>query len=246
MRADGAAREDRGVFRLYRPDLDIRVLRLEHLADAADGTAGTDARAETVDGARNLLHDLQPRVVLVHLWICGVFKLLGNIDVGIFSLDAERCAQAFVDAFADVAVVMHKAHLRTVMLDKLPAFNADRIRHDNDGSVAAHSADERKADALIAARRFDDDGVFCDEPVSLGAADHIVRCARLDRAADVQPFEFDENLRAVRIGHPVQTDQRRVPDRIENIVVNHEKDPFAVAAQPGSCIVAAKGYGKGG
>ena len=50
MGPDGSSGEDRRMFRFHCPDLYLRVLLSEHLANSGDRTARPDAGAESVDG----------------------------------------------------------------------------------------------------------------------------------------------------------------------------------------------------
>ena len=108
-----------------------------------------------------------------------------------------------------------------VMAHQLAALLADRIRHDDDGLIAANSTDECEADALVAAGRLDDDGIRADQAFFLCFSDHIVRCTRFNRATDVQSFKFDEDICAVRRRHMVQPDDRRMSHGFEYVVINH-------------------------
>ena len=53
--SDRAAGQDSRVFRLYCPDLDVRILGFKDFAYACDGSAGSDAGAKAVDRTVNLV-----------------------------------------------------------------------------------------------------------------------------------------------------------------------------------------------
>lgn len=116
---------------------------------------------------------------------------------------------------------MDDDHLGAIMAHQLAALLGDRIGHDDDGPVALDRADERKADALVAAGRFHDDGVRFQHATRLGVADHIVCRAGLDRTAHVQPFKLHQDFGRVFRRHVVQPDNRRMPHRVKNVVINH-------------------------
>lgn len=84
VRADRPARQDGCVFRLDRPDLELGVLRLEHLADAADRAARAEARAETVDRAADLFEDLGGGVVRWTAGLAGLSNWPGTKTFGSF------------------------------------------------------------------------------------------------------------------------------------------------------------------
>ena len=197
----------------------------QDLTDAGDGTAGADAGAESVDRSADLCEDLQCGLVAVYLRIGRVLELLGDKNLGVFLRHAHGGCGALGDALADVAVVVNQNDLGAVVADQLAAFLTDRIRHDDDGLVSAHSADQRQTDALISACRLDDDGILGQEPLFLRIRDHIERGAGFDGSADVETLELDKDLCAVRIAQTIQTHNRRVAHRRKNILVYHENLP---------------------
>ena len=180
MRADRTARENRRVLRFDRPDFDGRVLGLQHFADARKRPPRADARTEAVNRTRGLLHDFQRRMVTVRGGIRRIGELLGNENLRIFLRHALRHRGALGNRIADVARIMNETDLRAVMLDQLPTLFTDAVGHDDDRLIAAHGADERKANALIAARRFDDDGIGLEASAGLGIENHVVGRPRLD------------------------------------------------------------------
>ena len=60
------------------------------------------------------------------------------------------------------------------------------------------------------------------QAAALCVLEHIERGARLDRAADIEPFKLDQYVGAIRREHTVQTDHRRMADRFQDIAVYHE------------------------
>ena len=54
MGTNGAAGQDGSVFRLYSPNLNLRIDGFQRFADAGEGAAGADAGTESVNGACNL------------------------------------------------------------------------------------------------------------------------------------------------------------------------------------------------
>ena len=179
------------------------------------------ARAEAVDRPGRLLHDLERRAVAVRRRVRRVGELLGHENLRILLRHALGDGATLGDGVADVARVVHEDHLRAVVPHELAPLLAHAVGHHDHGLVAPDSAHEREADALVAARRLDDDGVRIEHPARLGVADHVVGRARLDGAAHVERLEFHQNLGAVRVGHTVQADQRRLSHRFQYVVVNH-------------------------
>src|SRR5690606_1382857 len=82
VRAGLTARQHGRGLRLDSDDLDAGLARLEHLADAGDGTAGADAGDEEVDGALRVVPDLLGRGAAVDFRIGRILELLRHDRVG--------------------------------------------------------------------------------------------------------------------------------------------------------------------
>ena len=150
-----------------------------------------------------------------------VFKLLGNENVRVFVAHFQSECEAFFNAKTDVACVVHEDNFCAVVLHELAAFFADRIRHDDFHFVALDCADERKTNALVAAGRFYDNRVFGEKSAVFSVLNHVKRRAGLDRAADVESFEFDKDFSILGRGHTLKANHGGVAHGIENGVVDH-------------------------
>jgi hypothetical protein len=95
-----------------------------------------------------------------------------------------------------------------------------RLRHHDDGAVAARIADEREADAGVAGGALDDDAARLEQPPLLGVLDDLERGAVLDGAAGVQKLGFAENRTAGLLRGPTQFDERGVADRANKAVTD--------------------------
>ena len=139
-------------------------------------------------------------MIAVHCGVCRIFKLLRYPYVFIVFLHIERSSETFVDALADISVVVHEHELRTVRFHELSALLAYRVGHYDAHLVALYRTDECESDTLVAARRLDYDGVFVDYIVFLSLEYHIVGSSRFDRAAYVESLVLYEYLGRV-LGH---------------------------------------------
>ena len=157
----------------------------------------------------------------VHRGVRRVVKLAGDKDLRIVCRHFVRDPLAFRNTVADIARVMHQDDLRTVVLHQLAAFLGDRVRHDDLDRVALDRAAQRKADALVAAGRLDDNRVRLKEAAALGVLEHVERGARLDRAADVQSLKLYKHVGRTRRDHAVQAYHRRMADRFQDVAVYH-------------------------
>ena len=107
------------------------------------------------------------------------------------------------------------------MLHELAALLGNRIRHDDLYSIALYRAAQCKADALIAAGWFDDNGIGTDQTAALGVLHHIQCRAGFNGAADIQAFKFDKHLGAVCRDHAAQTHHRRMADCFQDVAAYH-------------------------
>ena len=162
--------------------------------------------------------------------ICRVLKLSGHKDAGIFRCHLRRARGACADALPDVSVIVDQNGLGAVMPHDLAAFLTDRVRHDDHGTITAHGTNQRKPDTLITAGRFHNDAVLVQQSCPLSSEDHVVRRPRLDGAADVHGFKFDQNLRSIAVCHAVQPHKRCTADCFQNIFADHVFPPDRCSA----------------
>ena len=210
MRADCSTRKNRRIFRLNRPDLNVRILCFEHLPDTGDCSTGSDPRTETIDLSRNLLHDLQSGMIFVCLHIVDIGKLLRHKDTRIFLLHAQRRLQALINAGTDISGVVDQFDIRSIVAHKFSAFLTHGIRHDDHRMITADRSDQCQTDSLITTCWLNDNRVFLDQSFPLCCKNHLVRCTGLDRSADIDSFKFHINIRTVLIHHALQLYHRRV------------------------------------
>ena len=223
MGSDGTAGEDGGVLRFHGPDFKIRVLGFEHFPDAGEGAAGADTAAVAVDRPGHLGHDLQSGMLFMGQGVVRILKLLRNEDLRILCLHFHGAVQAFLHALADVPGIMDEFHFSAVVADELPALLADGVRHNDDGAVSLDGADQRQADALVAAGRLHDDAVRGKQAFLFRLLNHVQRGAGFDGTADIERFHFDQDFRAVLFRHPVQPNHGRIAHRFKDCIINHNR-----------------------
>ena len=174
-----------------------------------------------MDGAGYLGHDLQGGVLFMGQGVVRVFELLGNEDLRIAGLHIHGALKAFLHALADITGVMNQLDFSAVMTDQLSAFLAHGVGHDDDRPVAFDRADQRQADALVAAGGLHDDGVRLDQAFLFRLLDHVQGGARFNGTADVQRFHFNQDLRAAGFRHAIQANHRGIADGVQDGVENH-------------------------
>ena len=156
-----------------------------------------------MDVAASVFGDLERRVVAMRAQVIDVLELLGNVDARVLGFHLHGYLDAVVDGFPDVALVVHDYDLGAVVAHELAALFRNGIGHDDARLVAAHGADERQADSLVAARRLDDDAAGADFPALLGFLDHHGSGARLHRSAHVHALVLHEDLGHSRLDDAV-------------------------------------------
>jgi len=118
-----------------------------------------------------------------------------------------------------MALGQHQA--RPENLEDPPALRGHRLGHREDQLQALRGRDEREGDARVAARRLDQHRVLVDAPALQGIVDHGEADAVLDARERVEELELEQylGLRPVGGRRPVQADERRVADRLRDVVV---------------------------
>ena len=90
-----------------------------------------------------------------------------------------------------------------------------RLRHDDDGAIAAGIGHQGQADAGIAGGALDDDAAGAEQAAGFGVLDDRQRRAVLDAAAGIEELALAQDLAAGQLGCLVQADQRRVADQVD-------------------------------
>jgi hypothetical protein len=116
--------------------------------------------------------------------------------------------------------------LRAVGAQHRDLLLAHLVRHDEDTAVALARRGDGEADAGVAGGRLDDRSARLQLPVALGLLDHREPDPVLDRAARVEELELRKNPGVPRRGEPVEPDDRRVPDEVEDgrILARHRRE----------------------
>lgn len=238
VRSYRTSREDGGVLRFSDPDGDIGECFFEDLADPGDGASCAESSTEAIDRRVDVAQDLLSGGGLVRLEIVGVLKLLRDVYAWIVRGHFSSYRDAAIDTLADVAFIMNEYHFSSVLRYKGMSLARDGIRHDQDRFIAFYCADERKADALVAAGRFDDDGIFTKEPTLFGTCDHLHCCAGLDRPTNIESLVFDDDPCHIGRGHMVKSDERRIADRVEYRAVDHSTSLHSLVSIARLLIIA--------
>ena len=196
-------------------DLHLGLVLVEPAADARDRAAGADRDDERVDLAAGLLPDLRRRDVVVRLRVRHVRVLIG--------LEAARdlLGEPRRDGVVRLGRVVVDRGRRDHDLGAVRAQHRDLllahlVGHDEDAAVALARRRDGEADAGVARGRLDDRPAGLELPLALGLLDHREADPVLDGSAGVQVLELGEDPRVARRREPVEPDDRRAPDELEN------------------------------
>ena len=227
VRAGLALREHGARRRLDGDDMHARILLLEITADTRQRAARADARDERRDLAVRVLPDFRARRRLMRRRVRLVRELRGDERMRRRLRELLRLCDGALHALAAI----REDDLRTVGLEQIAALDAHRLRHREDGAVAAGRRDRGEADARVARRRLDDDAARLELALFLRLIDHRLRDAVLDRASRVEILQLDEDVRleVVRLDEMIGLEQRRMADELRNVVVNLTHERFLLA-----------------
>jgi hypothetical protein len=93
------------------------------------------------------------------------------------------------------------------------------VGHDEGHSVAFPAADHGQRDAGVAGGGLEDDRVLLQRVPPLEVLDEVFRDPVLDRTCRIEHLELAEDPDGRLWGHPGDLDQRRVADRVEDVLV---------------------------
>ena len=199
------------------------VPRAEDLPYPADRAARTYGGDECVDG--RLAHgvdDFRGRGAYVHLGVGRVVELLrqeGALRGGDFARLRDGSLHLLLGRREDDA--------RSERLEKLPALEAHALRHREHAAVPLHRADQREADAGVAARRLHDRASRQQLPRARGFLDHGHADAVLHRPAGIRLLHLGPDGRARLGSDAADLDQRSVPDELEHALDNEKTRALA-------------------
>jgi hypothetical protein len=150
--------------------------------------------------------------------IGNVVELVGpNRALGFFGgdLGGERLGVAHVVAGVGVGHGRHQPQVGAAEPQHVLLLLTLRLRHDDDGTVAAGVGDQCNADAGVAGSALDDHAAGPQLSLLLGVLDDGECGAVLDRTAGVEELRLAVDLAARRLRRSTELDQRRVADAID-------------------------------
>ena len=205
--------------RVGADDLDRWVVLLEVLGHAGDGAASADAGHEVGDSPAALLPDLGAGRLVMR---AGVHRVEVLVRLERVRHLACQAVGHRVIAFGRVALDRgwRGDHLGAVGAQEGDFLRGDLVRHDEDAGVTLDRRGDRQPDAGVAAGRLDNRPARFEPPLALGFLDHADADAVLYRAAGVQHLQFGGDRRADPFGHPVQSNQGCVPERVDDVLAD--------------------------
>ena len=140
--------------------------------------------------------------------IVGVLELMRDEDVGIRGGDLAGA----LDGAGNTVRVGRQLKFGPQSQDEFLAFNAHPLGHDDAHPVTLHPPDQRQADARVTRGGLDDDRVRFQPPVALRPLEHGHSNPVLDAAAGIEELRLGEDPLTVEL------QQRRIPNKIKNVV----------------------------
>ena len=214
---------ERGAHRIGDGDLRLTLALFERDADARERPAGADRAHEAVDLALGLRPDLRPGGLDVALAVGDVVELVRPdraMRLRLVELLGEPTGDLHVIVRIGIGHRRHLDQLRPAQAQRVFLLLALRVGNDDDGAIAERVGDERKADAGVAGGSLDDHPAGPERPALDRVLDDEQRGAILDRLARIHELGLAENGASGALGRMLELDQRRVADRLDDIVAN--------------------------
>ena len=101
---------------------------------------------------------------------------------------------------------------------ELAALEAHRLGHGQGERNSARGGDKGQRDAGIAAGRLDDLLAGPEQAALFGVPDHRRADPALHRISGIATLDLGENRRPCAVGHPVEANERRPPDRMRIVL----------------------------
>ena len=206
--------------RIDAPHLDFRVALLEIAADAGRRPAGPHSHDELGDASAGLLPDLGAGLLVVRLQVRQVVVLIRFPRIGHFALQPRRHRVVRSRIFRfDVGGT--DDHVGAKRLQRVDFLFRLLVRRREDALVAFDHRGDCQAHARVPGRPFDDGAARLEKPGPFGILDHLHRHAVFDRIARIERFELGQHrARNDAPGDPVDADQRRIADCVEDRVAD--------------------------
>src|SRR5262249_18377643 len=202
-------------------DLDVAVAFLERDTDTGQRAAGAHRADKAVDLAVGLRPDLGAGGLVVTAAVGEIVELGGPdraVRLGGRDLLRQSSGIAGIVHRSGVRDRRHEPQIDAARKRHVLFFLALRLRHHNDGAIAAGVADQRQADAGVAGGPLDYDPTGPKRAALLGVFDDVERSTVLDRAAGIQKLGLAEDGAARLFRRAAQLDQRRVADSADKAV----------------------------
>ena len=214
---------ERRAHRVGDADLDLAGMALQPHRRAGQRAAGADGADEAVDRPAGLVPDLLGGRHHMAVAVGDVVELVGPdraVRMGLRQLLGEPAGQLHVIVGVLVRDGRHLDQLRAHQPQRVLLLLALRLRNDDHRAVAERVGDQRQADAGIAGGALDDHAAGLDQALLLGIADDEQPGAVLHRLARIEEFRLAVDLAAGLLGRPVEANERRVADGIDDGIVS--------------------------
>ena len=200
--------------------LDPGILLLEKPGRTADGAAGPHPDDDVGNPPFGLIPDFGTRRLVVCLAVRRIVVLVRVETVRDLAIQAAR-NRMIAARIVGLDFGGSDDHFRTEGTKSIYLFLAHLVGHGEDTSIALDGRGQREAHAGVTRRPLDQGGSWLKPTVLLGILHHLDADPVLDASSGIQVLQLGENRRLESVADLAQTDQRRVPNSIENVVVPH-------------------------
>src|SRR4051812_35705434 len=201
--------------RLRGDDLDVRVLLVQTAPDAHERSARSEPRDEVRD-LREIAQDLRAGSLVVRVGVRRVAVLERHVVAVVL-----REALGDLDGSVRSLVGGREDHVGAEQLQEPDAFLARVVGNHDAERVALAARDHRERDTRVAGGRLEDRLVLREVSGVLCGLDHPLGDAVLQRAGRILALELGPEVDAGLRAETRKADERRVPDRLQDVVVAH-------------------------
>ena len=208
-----------GTIGVNPPNLDVRILLLEVLGRATDGTTGAHTRAKVGDHAPGLLPNLWTSGVVMGLTVGEIVILVAPDAVWDLLVEALSYAVITVRMVGRHRCWAH-IYLRPHCTEDVDLFLRLFVAHGANQLVPFHRTSQGKAHARIATRALDDGASRLELTIAFRRLDHAQGHTVLDTVARIEVLHLRQN-RTREVGSDlVQPDHGRIANGSEDVFVD--------------------------
>ena len=170
--------------------LDCGILRLQELAYAREGSAGTYSGYEVIDLAVGIVPDFRTGCCPVGSRICRVHELTGDEAVRRFLCQFLSLGDGALHALG----AFGQDQFRAGGFQDVPALHAHGFRHGQDDAIALGRRDGGQADACVAAGGLNDHRTFLQQALCFSILNHRPSNSIFNASSRIKRFNLSDDF----------------------------------------------------